>query len=52
MGLGTLICGRTYDYNNLCGLGSKYDEYVQPHEKTTTHNESSNCWCSYITTLW
>ena len=32
---GTIICGRTYDYNNLCGPGSKYGEYVQPHEQTT-----------------
>ena len=32
---GTIICGRTYDYNNLCGPGSKYFEHVQTHEKTS-----------------
>ena len=32
---GTLICGRIYDYNNLCGPGSQYGEYVHTHEKTT-----------------
>ena len=35
MGPGTIICGRTYDYNNLCGPGSQYVEYVQTHEKTS-----------------
>ena len=35
MGPGTLICGRTYDYNNICGPGIQYGEYVQTHEKTT-----------------
>ena len=35
LGPGTIILGRTYDYNTLCGRGSRYGEYVQTHEKTT-----------------
>ena len=35
MGPGTIIYGKTYDYNNLYGPGSQYDEYVQTHRKTT-----------------
>ena len=35
LGPRAIIMGRTYDYNMLCGEGSKFGEYVQTHEKTT-----------------
>ena len=35
MGPGSIILGQRYDYNMLCGPGSKFGEYVQTHEKTT-----------------
>ena len=35
IGPDTIICGRTYDYNLVCGLGRQYGEYVHTHEKTT-----------------
>ena len=31
---GSIILGRTYNYNMICGEGSKYGEYVQTHGKT------------------
>ena len=35
LGPGAIILGRAYDYNMLCGEGSKFGEYMQTHEKTT-----------------
>ena len=35
LGPGAIILGQTYDYNMLCGEGSKFGEYMQTHEKTT-----------------
>lgn len=35
LGPAGIIIGRTYDFNMLCGEGSKFGEYVQTHEKTT-----------------
>ena len=35
LGPGAIILGRTYDYNILCEQGSKFEENVQTHEKTT-----------------
>ena len=32
MGPGSIISGRIYDYNILCGCGTQYSEYVQTHE--------------------
>ena len=31
---GSIMTGRTYDYNHLCGEGSQFGTYVQTHEKT------------------
>ena len=35
MGPGTIVLGRTYDFNAVCGEESKYGEYAQTHKKTT-----------------
>ena len=35
LGPGAIILGRTYDFNMICGEGTKYGEYVQTHKKTT-----------------
>ena len=35
LGPGSIVLGRTYNYNKLCGPGSKFGEYMQTHEKTT-----------------
>ena len=35
LGTGSIILGRTYGYNKICGDGSKFGEYVQTHEETT-----------------
>ena len=35
LGPGAIVLGHTYNYNALCGEGSKYGEYVQTHDKTT-----------------
>ena len=29
------VLGRAYNYNMICGIGSKFGEYVQTHKKTT-----------------
>ena len=34
MGPGTIVLGRTYDYNNILGPGTLFGEYVQTHEDT------------------
>ena len=34
MGPGSIVLGRTYDYNHLCGEGTKFGEFVQKHEKS------------------
>ena len=34
LGPAAIVLGRTYDYNMICGPGTKYGEYVQTHEKT------------------
>ena len=34
LGPGSIVTGRTYDYNMLCGPGSVYMEYIQTNEKT------------------
>ena len=35
LGPAAIVLGRTYDYNHLCGEGTKFGEFVQTHEKTT-----------------
>ena len=44
---GTIITGKTYDYNLLYGLGSQYRKYVRTHEKT--HNTMNARTVSAIT---
>ena len=34
LGPGTIVLGRTYDYNNILGPGTLFGEYVQTHEDT------------------
>ena len=34
LGSASIVTGRTYDYNMLCGEGSIYGEYVQTNKKT------------------
>ena len=42
MSPGTIVTGRIYDYNMLCGPETMFDEYVQTHEQTdNTMNEST-----------
>ena len=35
LGPGAIILGKTYDYNKMCGNGSKSGEYAQTHKKIT-----------------
>ena len=39
LGPAAIVLGRTYDYNHLCGEGTKFGEFVQTHEKQLTQ------WC-------
>ena len=34
LGPGAIVLGRTYDFNKLCGPGTRFGEYVQTHEDT------------------
>ena len=41
MGTAEVILGRTHDYNEICGPGSMFGEYVHTHE--STNNTMQEC---------
>ena len=36
LGPASIVTGRTYDYNMICGEGSIYGEYIHTNEKIDT----------------